>query len=452
MVAEFQTPVDIANRALQHLGAQRITSFTDVSLNAAEIASCYDKIRTAELRRNIWRFATRKATLRPIVPAFVPAQPYGTSAALPTLKITPGLYSPTVVYFPGEIVIDANGTWWQSKQDNNLGLVPGTGDTWDVYFGPMNATPWDTTGTTFYSVGEVVYLTPRPGVIEVYTALATGNPSGASTPDQANPAIATVYSLATAYFKGQVVQGSNGWFYMSLVDVNLGNDPILTVPQWQPILTYAKGALVTGLDSVIYQSQVNGNVGANPTSGGFPNAWMPTGTVALWTSSFVGGTGDSQWHRQANMQVAAVNWLSPLSSGPENAQAARNVYKLPNGYLRQAPDAPKQGAFSYLGGPSGRMPDDYMFEGGFFTSSLFGPILFRFVADVTLVDTMDPMFCEGLACSLALATCEKITQSTDKWQKCNVEYKRIMGEARLVNGIETGPVEPPEDEYVLVRQ
>jgi hypothetical protein len=82
---------------------------------------------------------------------------------------------------------------------------------------------------------------------------------------------------------------------------------------------------------------------------------------------------------------------------------------------------------------------------------MFGPILLRFVADVTLVDTMDPMFCEGLACSLAIAVCERITQSTEKWNKCTAEYRRIMGEARIVNGIETGPVQPPQDDYITAR-
>ena len=65
----FLTPIDIANRALQHVGASRIDptlGFTEISKNAQEISFCYDKLRRAELRRNVWRFAIRSAVLRPI--------------------------------------------------------------------------------------------------------------------------------------------------------------------------------------------------------------------------------------------------------------------------------------------------------------------------------------------------------------------------------------------------
>ena len=58
----FQNPVDIANRALQHCGAQRIDptlGFTENSVNASECAFAYDKLRSAELQRNYWKFATK---------------------------------------------------------------------------------------------------------------------------------------------------------------------------------------------------------------------------------------------------------------------------------------------------------------------------------------------------------------------------------------------------------
>jgi hypothetical protein len=63
----FQSPVDIANRGMQHIGAVRIGAlgFGELSVQASECGFVYDKVRRAELRRNVWRFATRLCVLRP---------------------------------------------------------------------------------------------------------------------------------------------------------------------------------------------------------------------------------------------------------------------------------------------------------------------------------------------------------------------------------------------------
>jgi hypothetical protein len=78
-------------------------------------------------------------------------------------------------------------------------------------------------------------------------------------------------------------------------------------------------------------------------------------------------------------------------------------------------------------------------------------ILLRFIADITDVRCMDDMFCEGLAARIALEICEPITQDLGKAQKCAAEYNRIMGEARIVNAIESGSDQPPEDDYISCR-
>ncbi len=65
---------------------------------------------------------------------------------------------------------------------------------------------------------------------------------------------------------------------------------------------------------------------------------------------------------------------------------------------------------------------------------------------------MDPMFCEGLSCRIAIEVCEPLTQSTSKLAGITAEYKQFMGDARQVNGIEVGPVEPTEDEFITCRQ
>jgi hypothetical protein len=70
---------------------------------------------------------------------------------------------------------------------------------------------------------------------------------------------------------------------------------------------------------------------------------------------------------------------------------------------------------------------------------------------VTNVQAFDDMFCEGLAARMGYEGCEDITQSTEKKQLCAQEYARFMGDARVVNAIETGATEPPEDDYIVCR-
>ena len=66
MGSAFKRPEDILNRALQHIRCAQISSRTEQNPNAFETNACYDALRRAELRRNTWRFATRRTLLRPL--------------------------------------------------------------------------------------------------------------------------------------------------------------------------------------------------------------------------------------------------------------------------------------------------------------------------------------------------------------------------------------------------
>ena len=66
---EYLIPADICDRALQHCGAGRldpVLRLNDKSRNARETGFAYGKVRRAELRRNVWRFATRRSVIRAI--------------------------------------------------------------------------------------------------------------------------------------------------------------------------------------------------------------------------------------------------------------------------------------------------------------------------------------------------------------------------------------------------
>lgn len=55
--------VEIANRALQLLGAKRITSITEDSRNARSIDAAFEVIKQAELRKHPWNCAIKRTQL-----------------------------------------------------------------------------------------------------------------------------------------------------------------------------------------------------------------------------------------------------------------------------------------------------------------------------------------------------------------------------------------------------
>ena len=70
--------VEICNRALQKLGAKRIVSLSDDSVNARACNAAFESIKLAELRNNTWNFSISRAQLAAdvIAPSFGPAYSY----------------------------------------------------------------------------------------------------------------------------------------------------------------------------------------------------------------------------------------------------------------------------------------------------------------------------------------------------------------------------------------
>jgi len=55
--------VEIANRALQKLGAKRIVSLTEDSRNGRAVNAAFEVLKEAELRKHPWNFAVKRASL-----------------------------------------------------------------------------------------------------------------------------------------------------------------------------------------------------------------------------------------------------------------------------------------------------------------------------------------------------------------------------------------------------
>lgn len=411
--------------------------------NASEVNFTYDKVRDAELRRNVWKFSTKLTALRAInVGAMFPGATGSNPQMTSTMLLVPPLWSAVQVYEPGSIIKDTSGNIWISMLGNNLNNIPGVsgGLIWDTYFGPMTVQAYDS--TTAYFSGELVYLTDNQGHYQVYVSLTSSN--------SVSPSTSTTWSSTVTYGKGQVAQVSNSYFYMSLIDFNLNNDPTLVPASFNEDTSYSTNDLVAGIDGNIYISLINSNLGNPPTTDDGTH-WDRTGALATWTSAFVSGTGSDQWQVQIGATLQDINFVYPIGSGPTSQTATRNVYMLPNGYLRMAPQDPKAGSVSYLGAPSGLAYSDWEIQENYIITRRSDPIVLRFIADVTRVDRMDPMFCEGLACRVALGVVEILTQSGEKKKTIASEYEKFMSEARIANGIETGAVEAAEDDWITTR-
>ena len=245
-MAEYLAPVDIANRAIQHTGGRRITAAQFANPTGTgdnEVAFSYDKVRVRELRRNCWRFATRRVYLYPI--------------DVNTALFTPGQWSATQVYYPGAVVADANGALWSSDVNNNLGNQPALGSMiWEQYFGPLTVDPWQNPlvapftqpqviTSQGYNNGDLAYImlgTPyAAGTVAIFRSLQLGNTDNPQTPDtwsatDVPPVGVNVQNPAPqVYYQNQVVLW-NGVLYQSLLNGNAGNQPDISPAWWTPIV------------------------------------------------------------------------------------------------------------------------------------------------------------------------------------------------------------------------
>ena len=437
---------DIANRALGHLGAPPVYSPTENSKNARIMSQLYHKVRQYEMRRNVWRFATRRVALRAMTPT--------------TMKFTPETWQQYNVYVQGSIV-NYNGVNYISTTAENVNNIPGQVDgAWENYFGPLTADAWNS-GTTYW-MGELVYMAvPAPGGISGQDANSQAGLTGlvvfssryANNADTPNAPF--TYVATQSYNQDDVVSDGSGNMWRSLIPANLGNALSAAPAVWNSGTAYSTGNTVTGGDGYVYKA-VQGNTNVEPVNDAANNTetnWTPA-TVApfinAWTQIPGNWQADYQWAVQNGTLTSMIS-LWPVGTGPITDTSTRNAYYLPSGYLREAPQDPKAGITTYLGSPTGLTYSDWLFEGDYITTYMSQLIIFRFCADITQVSKFDPMFCEGFALGLAIDACEEITQSADKMNRLMGLYNKRMSEARIVNGIEASADAPPEDDYVTTR-
>jgi hypothetical protein len=390
------TPTDIANRACQKVGAARIALgalLTENTRQAGEIRACYDMLRRSELRRNVWRFSIRTCALRAMD---------NNNAKI----VTFGNWVVGTTYSINDVITGDDGQIYFSRVFNNTGNTPSTSPLqWELYFGPDVATEFVTTwGSTYtYEIGDSTVGSDG----NVYTAIEQNQNHNPVSDGGVHWALASTYPTPAQPTEG----GTDGY------------------------ATFFAGELVHIGDTVFLSLQNNNGDGNTTPGDGLP---PPSAT---WLNLTTQPT------------IALPNFIYPIGTSPSSSNDdLRNVFRLPVGYMREAPQDPKAGGALFLGAPDGSEFNDWDFESDYFTSSDTGPLVFRFAADVQDPTQFDPMFVEGFACRIGMEVCEILTQSTAKVVRLENDYKMIMGEARIVNGIENGPTYPPEDSYITTRQ
>ena len=467
----YQIALDIANRAVQHLiGVQRIYDlYNDTTPAAREIAFAYDKVRDAELRRNVWRFAIRRAVLRPI----------DTS----TVIWSPAAWAATTTYAAGAVVnytpaglnvseLGANPVpyLWMAQQSvagSASNAAPDLSTSWSRYFGPVTCDPFvtedvdppaaPTTGTsvagalaarTYYV--KVTYITTSGETLasaETIQAVAANSVLTVTSPIAATGATKYhVYIGLTA--DEETLQTGTG-------AITLGNtwtEPTsgMVLGRRPPLgaATSTAGFFageITMLDATVYSSLVSSNSDVPPSG-----KWTAQGgTVAPLDILYPIDAGPADM----NTGSFGATTGSGFSSGPGTA-ATRSVYRLPHGFLRKAPTDPMAGHSYWLGVPAGIPPEDWTFEGEYVTTRQGAPLLIRFVANMVDVDKFDQMFAEALAAKIAMEVAPSVCEQANIAASVNnatAHYRTEMAAARAANSILIGSDDARIDSYILAR-
>jgi len=79
------------------------------------------------------------------------------------------------------------------------------------------------------------------------------------------------------------------------------------------------------------------------------------------------------------------------------------------------------------------------------------PLQIRYVAKVTNPALYNPLFVQALACSLALALCDRLTQHQGKKADISQEYEMWLARARRIDAIQNPPVPLLESSWILSR-
>lgn len=249
---------------------------------------------------------------------------------------------------------------------------------------------------------------------------------------------------------------SNYTLSMSLINLNIGNNPANAPAAWSSVTSYSIGNTVYNTsDGLIYTSLVNSNLNNPPATS--PSDWSTAGVLCPWTTVFVQGGGNDMWVQiggasfPTGVGLTTINITWPIGAGPLSQTWTKNIYQLPSGYLRKCSQDPKAGIFSHLGAPTNLIQKDWTITGKYIETRDTTPIVLRFVADMQDVSLMSALFCEMLAAQIGVEAIPTLTQSSEKLKVTESIYKEWEAKAVEVNAIEVGAEEQSLDDWVACR-
>lgn len=94
---------------------------------------------------------------------------------------------------------------------------------------------------------------------------------------------------------------------------------------------------------------------------------------------------------------------------------------------------------------------DWQVEGRKILTNDSNTLKLRYISDVTDATVFDPSFYNVVAAALSLDLVERLTQSNVKKQLLVKDYDDAVTAAKRANAFEAGPVDLPEDPWMLAR-
>lgn len=132
--------------------------------------------------------------------------------------------------------------------------------------------------------------------------------------------------------------------------------------------------------------------------------------------------------------------LAASSTAPAFEYA--RAFDLPSDFLRLLPNNGRLGQV---------VQDDLQIESGQILTNDGAPLNIIYIARITDPNTFDQGFIDLLVARVAFDLCEKITQSTKKFEIMNLQYQEAKATARRVNAFERPAQEAPADPWITAR-
>lgn len=165
--------------------------------------------------------------------------------------------------------------------------------------------------------------------------------------------------------------------------------------------------------------------------------------------------------RQSLLRSHAWNFATVFASLPELASppnptpanslwANTHVYALPADFLRLVQVSPFVGTWLWEG-TQYVQAQDYFIQNQTLLSWVQAPYNMRYIYDCVNTGAMDPIFQEALSAYMAMEMCERLTQSTSKFQAASAKMIQIMAEARRINAFDKPAGASPVDSWISVR-